>query len=145
MNIHILSELLDLDKDEHEFISIWDGEADAPPQFMTLDGATITNKTSDDVKGNIVRVGLFEECTNNEMAEMRKNLEDLGAKQVRFINWASKEDKEILELAKSNATSATELFKRFIEADVKGTKGLKHPILLKLNKTITAEGDGRYV
>jgi DNA repair exonuclease SbcCD nuclease subunit len=137
--------VLDLDKNEHEFVSIWDGVKDGPPQFMTLDDKMLKSKTQEEISGNIVRVALFEEYTNHQMAEMRQYLEGLGAKTVRFINWASKEDKEAIELAKNNAATASELFKRFVEADKKGVKELNQAILLKLNNEITAEGDRRYV
>lgn len=137
--------VLDLDTGEHELVSIWAGEkGSAPPQYLTLDDELILSKTSTEVSGNMVRVALFKEYTNNQMAEMRAHLEKLGAKTVRFINWASKEDKNTIEITQQSASSAGDLFERFVDADDKGSDGLTKSWLLKLNKEIIIEGDRRY-
>jgi hypothetical protein len=137
--------VLDTETLDHEFVSIWAGEtqADRPPQFLTLDDDGISAKTEDEVRGNVVRVALSHEYTSNQLEDIRKHLQELGAKTVRWLHIGSKDDKQKFEIAADQAATASELFTRFAAAD-KNAKPLKMELLLKLNREVVSEGDRRY-
>ena len=137
--------VFDTETRTHEFVSIWAGEKsnDAPPQFLTLDDDSISSKSTAEITGNIVRVALSKEYSHNQLAEIRKSLSDLGAKDVRWMHLTAKEDKDNIEIAQ-NASKASNLFERFMSADKDGTKDLNPKLLLKCNKDIVSEGDKSY-
>lgn len=134
----------DLDSRSHEFISIWDGSADddnKPPQYLNIDN--IDNIQNSDVKGNIIRIALDQEYTHNQLTEMRNELIDKGARDVKWMNIASKEEADTVVSAKDSASNASELFDRYIDIDPK-TKGLNKDLLIKFNKIIMSDGDRLY-
>jgi DNA repair exonuclease SbcCD nuclease subunit len=129
----------------HEFIDLWEGAGDdAPPQLWTIDDSSIKTIETDTVKGNIIRVALSQEYTHNQLSEIRESLSALGAKDVRWLNLASKEEKQGIDAAAEIAASASSLFERFVEADKDGTKDLDVNLLLKFNASIVADGDRKY-
>ncbi len=136
--------VFDTDTREHEFVSIWGGKNDEnkPPQFLTLDEKSYLKKSQADLKGNIIRIALTSDHTHNQMLDIRLKLENLGAKEVRWMQIASKDDSVKIDVAKQNAASASELFKRYLTADE--PDGLDSNFLLKLNDDIVSEGDRRY-
>jgi len=138
--------VFDTDTRTHEFVSIWHGgkDSDDPPQFITLDDNLISSKKSDEINGNMVRVALSKDYTHNQLSEIKDHLTKLGAKKVRWMHLASKEDKEGMKLAQKTASSASELLEQYVDADEKGTKDLNKSLLTKINKMIIAEGDRRY-
>lgn len=137
--------VLDTETLEEEFVSIWwANKKSGAPQFLTLSDELVREKTKDEVDGNVVRVALTQDYTHNQVSEMRTNLMNLGAKAVRFMNLASKEEKDRIEIA-TQVASMSDLFDRFVEADTKGTEGLNKELLLKLNREIMAEGDKRHI
>lgn len=136
----------DTDTHTHEFVSIWYGEKDssAPPQYLTLDKASLDSIPAAEIAGNIIRVALDRGYTHNERLEIKEKLEQLGARDVRWLQSASDEDKEAIKLAKKAASSASELFERYVAADKDGTKDLNHKLLAAMNKEVVSEGDRRY-
>jgi len=130
---------------DHEFVNLWgDGDKTAPPQFVTINDSKLKNTHKADIDNNVVRIALSKEYTHNQLSEIRKTLQNLGAKDVRWMHLASKEEKEVIIAAKDAAANADELFKRFVEADKDGIKGLNATLLSKLNSTIVADGDRQY-
>ncbi len=137
--------VFDTETREHEFVSIWsadDGE-DAPPQFLTLDDENLESYNSEVVSGNIIRVSLSKDYTHNQLSDIRQSLQKLGARDVRWMNLAAKEEKENIIKAQE-ASGASDLFERFVMADKDGTKDLNKKLLLKCNKDVVAEGDQLY-
>lgn len=135
----------DTDTDTHEFISIWDGKDDnAPPQYLTLDEDIVESLKELDIKGNMVRIALNKDHTNNQLLEIKEHLQKLGARDVRWLHLGSKEEKDAVIIAKKTAASASELFERFVLIDKDGIEGLDHTLLLAMNKEVIAEGDKRY-
>lgn len=135
--------VFDTNNRTHEFIDLFsDVDDNTPPQFWTIDDTNI-NDSDDKIHGNIVRVALSHEYTHNQLAEIRKELHKRGAKDIRWMNLASKEEKETIIGAK-NAASADHLFERYIEHDKKGIKKLNKKLLLQLNSNIVADGDRIY-
>jgi len=137
--------VFDTDTRTHKFINLWDGAGDdAPPQLWTIDDSSLKTVGADMVNGNIIRVALSQEYTHNQLAEIRKSLSDLGARDVRWLNLSSKEEKQNIEAAKDTAASASSLFERYVEADKDGTENLDVSLLLKFNTSIMADGDRKY-
>jgi len=138
--------IFDTEMREHNFINLWDGAGDdAPPQLWTIDDSSLQTMSRDKVNGNIIRVALSREYTHHQLAEIRQSLYELGAKDVKWLNLASKEERLNIEVAKNTAASAADLFERYLKADKTGTKGLSADLLLKLNTMIVADGDKRYL
>lgn len=137
--------VFDTDTRTHEFINLWDGAGDdAPPLLWTVDDADLKSVNECKIKGNVIRVVLSHDYTHNQLSDMRKSLQNRGAKDVRWMHLASKEEKQSIEAATA-AASAADLFKRFVEADGEGTKDLDTALLLKFNSVIVADGDRRYL
>lgn len=137
--------IFDTETRDHEFIDILScNDAERPPQYRTIDESSIGQIDPQAVGGNIIRVALSKEYTHNQLAEIRDNLCKLGAKDVRWMNLVPKEVKDNMMAAKE-AASASDLFQRFIDADIDGTKTLNKTLLLKLNNEITADGDRKYI
>jgi hypothetical protein len=111
---------------------------------LTFSDELLTQKTKEEVSGNIIRVALTQDYTQNQLSEIRKNLVSLGAKDVRLMNLAAKEEKDKIEIA-AEVASMSDLFDRFIDADIKGIEGLSKDLLKKLNREIMAEGDKRHI
>ena len=139
----------DLDTRTHKFVDIWECGADyfpeeaAPPQYNTLHDSLLAEKGSADVAGRALRVALTRDYTANEQAEMRAKLLEMGAKSVRFMNLSVDEPPQ-LSVAQANLLTADRLFEKFIEADEKGTAGLQHSLLKRMNLEIITEGDEIY-
>jgi hypothetical protein len=89
-------------------------------------------------------VALSQEYTHNQLTKIRESLSALGAKDVRWLNLSSKEEKQSMEAAKDTAASAASLFERYVEADKNGTENLDVSLLLKFNSAIVADGDRKY-
>jgi len=142
--------IFDTDTRTHEFVSIWDdaksfeGGKDIPPQFLTMTDEMIEG-SGGLVDGNIVRIAFSGDYTHNQGVEVRKSLYKMGARDVRFMNISSKEDKDGVAEAKEVAAKSEDLFKRFTAADKDGMKDLNLKLLLSFNKEIMAEGDKRHV
>lgn len=132
--------IFDTESREHEFIDLWKNAENPPPRFTTISDSNLKKIKTSQVRGNIVRIALNRDYTHNQLSAIRKVLHKLGAKDVRWLNMASKEDKEGMGAA-IEAASSDDLFERFIEADKAGVKGLNKSLLLKFNKEIVAEGD----
>lgn len=140
--------VFDTETRTHEFISIWAGatrnDPKTPPQFMTISDSTIEHATTDDIQGSIVRVALLKDYTHNQKLELKDHLEKLGAREVRWMNATSQEDKDNVAIGKATTIKASELFVKYLEEDEDGTKGLDKTLLSELNAEAVAEGDRRY-
>lgn len=140
--------VFDTETRTHEFISIWAGatrtDLTTPPQFITVSDDIINTITSNDVQGTIVRVALLKDYTHNQKLELRDQLEKMGAREVRWLNATSIEDKNSVAIGKAQTIKASELFTKYLEEDVDGTKDLNKVLLNRLNAEAIAEGDRRY-
>ena len=137
--------IFDTEARDHRFIDLWEGAGDdAPPQLWTVDDSDAESISVEKVKGNIIRVALSQEWTHNDLSGIRDLLMKMGAKDVRWLNMTSKEEKQSVMAIKDAAASASELFERYVEIDTKGTKGLSTKLLLQLNASIVASGDKKY-
>jgi len=138
--------VFDTETRQHKFIDLWEGEENPPPQYRTIDDSRLRNLRVGDIRGNIIRIALSRDYTHNQLSIIRRSLlQKYGAKDVRWMNLASKEDKEAVQAAKTtSAASAAELFARFLKADKEGAAGLRAEVLVKLNTEIVADGDRRY-
>ena len=138
--------VFDTDSRTHEFIDLWGGDDDddAPPQLWTIDDSKLESIDRNQIKGNIIRVALSHEYTHNQLLDIRNQLSTLGARDVRWMNLASKEEKQGMEAAQTATSSASELFEKFIKGDKDGTAGLSLKLLLQFNTSIVADGDRRY-
>lgn len=130
----------------HEFVNLWEqDDADRPPQFLTLDDSSLNSLDADTINGNIIRVALSKEYTHNQLADIRRTVQAMGAKDVRWMNLASKEEKDNIVAAQGTASSVSDLFERFAKADRDGIKNLNFKLLLKFNTEIMADGDRKYL
>lgn len=140
--------VFDTETRTHEFISIWEGvdrtSPEVPPQFMTIDESVLDKVTSDDVAGSLVKVALQKEHTFNQIQEIRQQILDFGARDVRWIPFASKEDKSIIAATQQNMSSVSTLFERHLDNDKDNLKELDTNKLLEYNKIVISEGDRRY-
>lgn len=137
---------LNLDDCSHKFISIWDGaleSSDVPPQFITIDDDSVSDLDQDNLKGNVVRVALSRDYTNDELEDIKNRIVECGAKKVRWMVLKSKEDQLGFELADEDVASIDALFDKYIEQD-KNANDLSRKLLVRLNKEIMSEGDRVY-
>lgn len=138
----------DTEENTHKFINIWKAAAKIfpnitpPPQFMTVLDTNISKLTEEDVKNNMIRIGLEKEYSANEKNEMRNHLLEIGAKAVRWLNLA--QNIIIKQKEKTTTFENRNLFKVWVENDDKGTKDLNKEILNDIHNEIIVEGDERY-
>lgn len=143
----------DTDTSTHKFVNIWKAGAKllplapgetAPPQYCTLLDELLDTKTPEDVRGNIVRVALQRDYSDNEKSKIRDTLTQMGAATVRFWNMAQKMEKRQEQLVAAEQP-AKHLFRAFVDADKKGLVGLDvDGILMKAHEDVTQEGDDLY-
>ena len=130
----------------HEFVSIYYGQSDSsPPKHMTVDDDSLEKLEPIDVVGNVVRIALTKEHTTNQINEISDRLLAMGAKSVSIMNLISKEDEIKFKEANDSAASVADLFKKFVENDTKGVKGLNIEYLHTINAEIMTEGDRQYL
>lgn len=139
----------DLDTGTHKFVNIWKagekllpGET-PPPQFCTFLDELIDGKTVDDVKGNIIRVAMQREYTQEEKRKVKERLVEMGAASVRWWNMAQKLERE----SSGHVTSVQpnrDLFKAWLDIDKKGSQGLDMGVLNKVHIDVVYEGDELY-
>lgn len=137
----------DTETDTQEFVSIWDGatkDDKTPPQYLTVDEDVISKASADEFRGNIVRVALGRECTHNQHEEIKKQLEKLGARDVRWLSLNTEEEKKSVQIAKLATSSISDMFEKYTQADKDGTEGLNIKLLLAMNKEVVSEGDRQY-
>lgn len=137
--------VFDTETRTHEFVNLWDGATDAPPQYKTIDDASLRGIKPSDVRDNIVRIALSKEYTHNQLSIIRRSLQKMGAKDVRWMNLAAKEEKQGMEVAQAAASSIEDLFDRFLEADKDNIKDLNVDILKRFNKEVMADAERRYM
>ena len=136
----------DTETNTHEFVDLWaSNDTYKPPKFITIDDSSLNSLDNSLIGGNIIRVALSHDYTHNQLADVRKSLHQLGAKDVRWMNLASKDEKDSVALVKTTASAASQLFDRFLEADKDGASGLNKKLLTKLNQDIMADGDRKYL
>jgi len=130
----------------HEFVNLLASNDEyKPPQFKTIDDASIDSLDEAMIRGNIIRVALGHDYTNNQLSELRKTLHNLGAKDVRWMNLASKDEKETVAAVSTTVAAASQLFGRFLETGAEDLHGLSKSLLIKLNVDIMADADRRYL
>lgn len=140
--------VLDLDKNEHQFVSIWQVEQEPsdtppPPQFKTIIDEFIPQMSHDDINNCMVRVALQKEMTNNEKTELKEKLIRMGARSVRWMDIQQTQAIE-QEAVDEPYDIEQDLFKNWVEKDAKNNKDLDLKILFNCNNEVVAEGDESY-
>jgi DNA repair exonuclease SbcCD nuclease subunit len=139
----------DLVDQSHKFVNIWKAGAkllpkeQAPPQFCTLLDELVDTKTTEDVRGNVVRVALQRELTLEEKRAIKEKLLALGAISVRWMNLSLKLEKQPREVLESKQPQR-DLFKAWVDLDKKGLVGLDVDVLNKAHDDVVFEGDELY-
>lgn len=139
--------VLDTDTNEHKFIDIWKAGAHffpnetPPPQYCTIPHEQIGQITPTDIKGNIVRIAIDRDFTNEEKRIIKDEFTNMGALQVGWLNLAQK-----LDVTKANHfhTPSKNLFETWLETDEKGTSELDKRILRQVHQDVVHEGDELY-
>ena len=112
-----------------------------PPQYYTITDDVIDQLDHNDVANGIVRIAMQKDYTRDEKRALKEKLLVLGAQTVRFLDLTKK-----IEVQKTiSAAPSKDLFKSWVEQDVKGTKELDIKLLSRLNDEIIMEGDEKYV
>lgn len=138
----------DSDTDTHEFVSLWDvgpklfPNEIMPPQFMTVADSQIDGLTEADVSNNLVRVAWGREATDDEKLGLKEHLTKLGARSVRWLNFAAKVAQSTER--PSGSSEFRTLFSAWIARDDRGIKDLDTSVLAALNDEIMAAGDEVY-
>jgi DNA repair exonuclease SbcCD nuclease subunit len=137
----------DLDTGTHKFVNLWKagekffpGEK-APPQFHTFLDENLNDKTAAECKGNIIRVALQRQYTQEEKRKAKDWLMELGAASVRWWDMTQRLDKKPGEVT---AQPHRNLFKAWLDVDKKGVQGLDPAILDKAHDDVVHEGDELY-
>lgn len=139
----------DTDTRDHKFVNIWKAGAKLlpgrtpPPQFCTLLDEMLDKKTEADIKGNICRVAMNRDYTENERRDIKSRLLDLGALSVRWWNMAGKLEKPP-ESRLTTVEPSRNLFKSWLDIDKKGAAGLDLAILDRAHTDVVHEGDELY-
>jgi len=141
----------DLEEDTHKFINIWKAGKKfypneiAPPQFHTFLDELLSEKTTDDVNNNIIRVALQREHTMDEKLEIRQHLIELGARVVRWWDATKKANDKIEANQDRLMPEHGNLFRAFFESDKTAkTKNLDEKILFRTHDDVVREGDQTY-
>lgn len=135
--------LYDTEKDTHEFIDIWETIAEfypndpKPPQYCTILDEQVNQLERQDVEGNIVRIVLQQDITEDEKRTIREKVKNLGAKLVRLMNYY---DSMAVEKTQKEDIKQQDLFRAFIKID-KNAKTLDERLLIHLHDEIAKEGD----
>lgn len=113
-----------------------------PPKFITLMVDDLPNLDVQDIQYNNIRMTFDKEPTETEKSNVKKQIELLGAKSVRWLNLYQKQE-NLTTVQKEYYVSSKNLFKSFIEKDEK-SKEYDSALLLTLHDSIVAEGDEIY-
>ncbi len=143
--------VLDLDKNEHEFVNIWEveqphsskSELTPPPQFKTIIDEFIPDMEPQDINNCMVRVALQKELTNNEKTILKEKLLKMGARSVRWMDRQSTQNIE-QEAVDDSFDLQQDLFRNWVEKDHKNNKELDSKILNNCNNEVVLEGDELY-
>lgn len=138
----------DTEEDSHKFVNVWKAaekffpDVIPPPQFCTVMDDQLEGLTEEDLRHNIVRVAQQREYTRDEKDVIRKQLVGLGARSVRWMNFAQKLEQR-REIVKSRV-EGRDLFKAFTEQDATGLKNLDVRTLTQLHDEVIHDGDELY-
>lgn len=135
----------------HEFINIWkagkkfnEGEP-VPPQYKSLHGDLLEEKTPSDIEGCNIRIAATKEYSPNEKQEIRERLTKMGARRITFTDMLREDaDVKLDPDEEAEAIRIEDLFEKWFDADAHGTKGLQRNLALKLNREIITEGNEIY-
>jgi DNA repair exonuclease SbcCD nuclease subunit len=139
----------DTETNDHKFINIWKAakklipNETPPPQFCTILDEQVKDLQESDIKNNFVRIVLQEDHTEKEKNDIKDFLHKLGARRVRWMNVNKQEEEKFQEIKRQFETK--NLFRAWIQQDVKGTKNLDNILLNKLHDEIVCESDEIYV
>ena len=139
----------DLEQDSHKFINIWKaGEKlfpneQPPAQFITILDEDIESQTPADLQNNIVRVVLQKDYTSNQKSEIKQQLLQLNAKDIRWMDiYNKKQNNE--EVTESPSILHNDLFANWLSSDTKNLKDLDLKVLNRCNQEVVHEGDELY-
>lgn len=141
----------DLEKRQHEFVSIWEKGLEyfpnevPPPNYLTVPDDDINNLPDEIVRHNILRVAVTRDYTPNESAQVVEYLMGRGAKAVRWINVAGEEEAKQIR-AELLEGEQRDMFELWLSADRQAVveQSLDQGLLRSFNKSIVLEADERY-
>jgi len=113
-----------------------------PPKYMTVLSDLIDELTVDDVGGNLIRVALSSELTEDEKRVIKDKLLSLGTKSVRWMELFKQSENKIM--TPDEFLRKKDLFKSWIDHDYKNNKGLDFDLLNNLHNEIVFIGDESY-
>jgi hypothetical protein len=87
---------------------------------------------------------MTREYAPNEKEEIRGKFLGWGARRVTFMDLMKHDEEVEIEEEVAEAIKIDELFRKFMEADSRGTKGLRPNLLLRLDREIREKGDQLY-
>lgn len=143
----------DIEKGEHEFVSIWDAGLEyfpdevPPPNYLTVTPEMLKEVDPEVARNNIMRMAVPTECSPNEKHEFEEQLRAMGAKEVRWMT-LSQEEKEIVTVpAAAENGEVVDPFELFLQADAENIKesGLMPDMLRRMNALLVRDGNERYV
>lgn len=114
-----------------------------PSGFLTVLPEDIGSFDHDDICNNNIRVMWVEEPTDNQKNDVKKHLQLLGAKSIRWLNVYQRQDK-MTNVKKNTDIGFRNMFEGFIEQDTTKLKDLDKHLLLRLNTDIVTAGDEQY-
>ena len=92
------------------------------------------------IAGNMIRVALQRDYTSAEKQTIKKQLVELGAKSVRWLDIKQKK----VEETKLEAPQHKDLFTAWYGSDKKGHKDLDKKVLFTVHNEVIIEGDELY-
>lgn len=135
---------------KHKFVDVWRAGKElqpreqAPPQYCTFHDSMLDDKGKGDVQGNMIRVAITRDYSPREREQIRERFAAMGARRVIFMDLVERNEEEVKVDDKLEAIKLDELFRRFMEADVRGVKGLRPNLLLQIEREVREEGDEIY-
>jgi len=140
--------ILDIDKEEQQFIDLWDLNKQLkpntlpPPQFKTISEEDVDKLSLDDIQYNNIRISSIKELTNKEKSDIKNKLKNQNVKNVRWLDLSIKD--EINEKVINNTKLTGDIFDQWLSLDAKNLKDLDHKVLKQCNQEIVHEADEIY-
>lgn len=141
--------VFDAAKNSHSFHCIEDlgvkyfPDEEKPANFITIMPKDIETFDHKFISGNNIRVMLDTEPAENEKLEIKKHLQLLGARTVRWLNLYQRQDK-MTNVRKNSDIGFRNMFEGYMEQDPSKLKDLDRHLLLRLNTDIVVLGDQQY-
>jgi DNA repair exonuclease SbcCD nuclease subunit len=148
--------IYDTETDEQEFVDIsMIGRTQAmrgeiahevlPPEFITVLDEQLEGLDREDLRGNMVRVVLARDYSQDEKTQIKERLKDLGAKSVRWLQPAEPSTAVSVAVVDDGLVgNQAELFAHWLEQDSPDPAKINRSLASKLAAECRHEGDERY-